>query len=190
MILLVASCSYFPYDETYNFTKGYIFGYEEDKVTDEEFLQREFSFLNLKVGRSPAIKMVLAYADKDIFEWRSNDDLRIFTKDGLIIKSVGFSSDISMRSYSNDDALFTNLTNPSLYQAPTSIIKTDVKEIMFNYLGKEVEAIQETYEISVPAINWKHQAHIISKDQVVLSTIQQVNPLSPSIKIDYYLKFK
>ena len=51
--------------------------------------------------------MVLAYVDDGRQEWRSNDDLRLFTRDGRIEKTVGLNSDISI-TYKNT---FISLTN-------------------------------------------------------------------------------
>ena len=61
--------------------------------------------------------MVLAYVDDGRQEWRSNDDLRLFTRDGRIEKTVGLNSDISI-TYKNT---FISLTNPDLRQSPLEI---------------------------------------------------------------------
>ena len=63
VLLFLSSCTLFPYDETVTYASGYLFGFEGDIVLEEEYDERKFSFLNLKIGRSPSINMVLAYVD-------------------------------------------------------------------------------------------------------------------------------
>ena len=186
VLFLLSSCTLFPYDETVTYARGYLFGFEGDIVLEEEYEDRQFSFLNLKIGRSPSINMVLAYADDGRQEWRSNDDLRLFTRDGIIEKSVGLNSDIDVK-YEN---AFISLTNPDLRQSPLEIELIKEAPITFNYLGEDVEALYKAYRDNVPSIGWEQIVEVISKDNVPLRTIQQLNPLMPKTRIDFYFKFK
>ena len=186
MLLFLSGCTLFPYEETVTYGSGYLFGFETDIVLEEEYAERQFSFLNLKIGRSPAINMVLAYVDDGREEWRSNDDLRLFTRDGRIEKTLGLNSDISI-AYENS---FISLTNPDLRK---SLLETElIKEapIKFNYLGEDIEAVYKAYRYYVPSIAWEQTVEVITKDDVPLRTIQQINPLMPKVRIDYYFKFK
>ena len=175
VLLFLSSCTLFPYDETVTYASGYLFGFEGDIVLEEEYEERKFSFLNLKIGRSPSINMVLAYVDDGRQEWRSNDDLRLFTRDGIIEKSVGLNSDIDVK-YEN---AFISLTNPDLRQSPLEIELIKEAPITFNYLGEDVEALYKAYRYNVPSIGWEQIVEVISKDNVPLRTIQQLNPLMP-----------
>ena len=186
VLLFLSSCTLFPYDETVTYASGYLFGFEGDIVLEEEYEERKFSFLNLKIGRSPSINMVLAYVDDGRQEWRSNDDLRLFTRDGRIEKSVGLNSDIDVK-YEN---AFISLTNPDLRQSPLEIELIKEAPITFNYLGEDVEALYKAYRYNVPSIGWEQIVEVISKDNVPLRTIQQLNPLMPKTRIDFYFKFK
>lgn len=186
VLLFLSSCTLFPYDETVTYASGYLFGFEGDIVLEEEYEERKFSFLNLKIGRSPSINMVLAYVDDGRQEWRSNDDLRLFTRDGRIEKSVGLNSDINVE-YEN---AFISLTNPDLRQSPLEIELIKEAPITFNYLGEDVEALYKAYRYNVPSIGWEQIVEVISKDNVPLRTIQQLNPLMPKTRIDFYFKFK
>ena len=186
VLLFLSSCTLFPYDETVTYASGYLFGFEGDIVLEEEYEERKFSFLNLKIGRSPSINMVLAYVDDGRQEWRSNDDLRLFTRDGRIEKSVGLNSDINVK-YEN---AFISLTNPNLRQSPLEIELIKEAPITFNYLGEDVEALYKAYRYNVPSIGWEQIVEVISKDNVPLRTIQQLNPLMPKTRIDFYFKFK
>ena len=186
VLLFLSSCTLFPYDETVTYASGYLFGFEGDIVLEEEYEERKFSFLNLKIGRSPSINMVLAYVDDGRQEWRSNDDLRLFTRDGIIEKSVGHNSDIDVK-YEN---AFISLTNPDLRQSPLEIELIKEAPITFNYLGEDVEALYKAYRYNVPSIGWEQIVEVISKDNVPLRTIQQLNPLMPKTRIDFYFKFK
>ena len=186
ILLFLSSCTLFPYDETITYARGYLFGFDGDIVLEEEYGERQFSFLNLKIGRSPSINMVLAYVDDGRQEWRSNDDLRLFTRDGRIEKSVGLNSDINVE-YEN---AFISLTNPNLRQSPLEIELIKEAPITFNYLGEDVEALYKAYRYNVPSIGWEQIVEVISKDNVPLRTIQQLNPLMPKTRIDFYFKFK
>ena len=186
ILLFLSSCTLFPYDETITYARGYLFGFDGDIVLEEEYAERQFSFLNLKIGRSPSINMVLAYVDDGRQEWRSNDDLRLFTRDGIIEKSVGLNSDIDVK-YEN---AFISLTNPDLRQSPLEIELIKEAPITFNYLGEDVEALYKAYRYNVPSIGWEQIVEVISKDNVPLRTIQQLNPLMPKTRIDFYFKFK
>ena len=185
ILLFLSSCTLFPYDETITYARGYLFGFDGDIVLEEEYAERQFSFLNLKIGRSPSINMVLAYVDDGRQEWRSNDDLRLFTRDGRIEKTVGLNSDISI-AYKNT---FISLTNPDLRQSPLEIELIKEEPILFNYLGEDIEATYKAFRYNVPSIGWEQTVEVISKDNLPLRTTQQINPLMPKTRIDFYFKF-
>ena len=52
-----------------------------------------------------------------------------------------------------------------------------------------IEATYKAFRYNVPGIGWEQTVEVISKDNLPLRTIQQINPLMPKTRIDFYFKF-
>ena len=84
---ILVSCTSIPFtaSESYTLIKGYTFGFAGDNVTQEDFDNNTYSFAVAKFGRGPSSKLVLAFIRDGVYEWRSSDNVSIYTKDGIVI---------------------------------------------------------------------------------------------------------
>ena len=92
-LIFLTSCSNIAYSEQARFIVGYFGSFESDTVSEEYFKNAKFSFANVKIGRGPASTIVLAYINDGVYEWRSADNIKIYTNKEILLRSSGFETD-------------------------------------------------------------------------------------------------
>jgi hypothetical protein len=183
ILILLNSCSTFQssgYSELFGTLKNYALN-SDTVLTDQFIIDFPYSFAMVKIGRSPSIRMVLLSVDKNIYEWVSSDRIKIFTKRGKIVKTIGLEFDIDFQNISLKKEIFSSQTfkvnffNPKLYNVTVKsdfeIIKSQIKE-----------------SSSYSEINWNVTNHYVLKDGKVSESIQRIHPHFPEIKIQFFLK--
>ena len=100
LVFLVSSCGNLPITYAQNFSdvNKVIFGFPEYEITEKIFNEYEFSFAKVQFERGPHSILILAYIDEDIYEWVGTDNVRLFTKNGRVIKTSGLKNDFEIRS--------------------------------------------------------------------------------------------
>ena len=92
LLIVLSSCSVLHdnsgYSEIFGTLKNYALG-SNINITEQFIEDFPYSFAIVQIGRSPEIRMVLLSAENNIYEWVSSDKIRIFTKRGKIIKTIG-----------------------------------------------------------------------------------------------------
>ena len=89
IIFLISSCGNLPITYAQNFSdvNNVIFGFPKKEITEEIFDEYEFSFAKVQFDRGPYSILILAYIDGEIYEWVGADNVRLFTKNGRVIKT-------------------------------------------------------------------------------------------------------
>mgnify|MGYP005640385409 CR=1 FL=1 len=203
LILSLTSCSAdlfesFAYRDIFLFYKGYITGFDSDVISEEVFKRYEYSFANVKIGRGEASTVVLAYIEDNVYEWRSNDGIKIFTVNGMIVKTEGFESDmtadkfdvLNSKNHSKEFISYLAFKNPDLYRSAlyNKIFYHKTHKMPIERLGGEVNADIMTHTIELPIIKWKAKNQYYLYNDIVIRTEQFIHPNMPKIKIDFYLK--
>ena len=113
-VLLLSSCNAieqaFTYSDAAKFLKGYATGFPSDTISSEELANFDVSFANIKIGRAPSSTVVLAYNNQGSHEWVSRDEVQVFTKNGYLYKTIGFSKDVTYESFDFKDESMLNKT--------------------------------------------------------------------------------
>ena len=202
LIIFISSCSSLMSDfaptDTYLSIKNYVFGFPSLNISYADYKKKEDSFAVIKFGRGPSSTIYLAYVKNGIYEWRSNDGVKIYTLNGMIVETEGLPHDMRFDSecFQNNASNFITsescrltLVNPDLSQAyskTTPIEESSAKVLRF---GKEIEVTQYKMRIEVPSIRWSKQNVFIVDDGDVLSTLQNIHPKLPSVYIEYFLVY-
>jgi hypothetical protein len=144
--LTLGSCAQLPLAYAQNFSEvnKVIFGFPEYDITQERFDKFEFSFAKIKFDRGPHAIVILAFVDNGIYEWAGKDNVKIFTKDGRVIKTSGLLTDFEIRSPKNIPEI-TSLNTSSKNNISRFLSAIDFRPSFLS--GKEVEAAQEYYEL-------------------------------------------
>tara|TARA_B100001250_G_scaffold408166_1_gene430089 strand:+ start:2262 stop:2909 length:648 start_codon:yes stop_codon:yes gene_type:complete len=203
LIFLLSSCSMdifeqFSYREIFLFYKGYIAGFDSDVISKDVFEKYEYSFANVKIGRGAASTVVLAYIKDGVYEWRSNDGIKIYTYNGMIVETVGFDSDFKADifdilddSYQGREfSTYVAFKNPDLYRSEVKnrIFKHKTHAEVIERLGGEINAEIFTHSFSLPIIKWEAKNEYYTYNDRVIRSEQYIHPNMPLIRMDFYLK--
>ena len=96
MLFLLSSCGNLPiaYIQNFSSINDVLFGFDEYEITKEVYESYEYSFIKVRFGRGPHSILILAYINNGIYEWVGQDDVRIFTKNGRVISTVGLPNNL------------------------------------------------------------------------------------------------
>lgn len=194
-IVFFHSCTSFTYSDSAKYLVGYFSSFESDNISIDFYNNQRFSFANVKIGRGPASTIVLAYINEGKYEWRSSDNIRIYTRNERIIETSGFQTDSAFFYNSHPEFIdgdtgsgTVTFRNPDLIRANFNYTISEKKpsEIIFLDQLYSVEVYEELFEI--PIIRWTSKNIYYVKDGKVLRSVSQINPNIPKIKIDFYYK--
>jgi len=204
LIFALSSCSSLPslnYLEAAKDSAKYITGRNDFEITNENFINQEYSFVKVRFGRSTPILMILAYEDQGIFEWVDAESRKIYTYKGKIIELDGFKNDLKIQNpQSKITNLYTSTGNDYAvdFYSPTllslnvnsSISINQNTQFTLNRLGKEEEFVRIEEVLNAPLINWtKKNIYYFDEDNQIFKTKQHVHPRMPAISIEYYIKY-
>ena len=203
LIFLQSSCSSlannFVSTDALLTIKNYISGYPDLIISYDDFMKRDSSFAVIKFGRGPSSIVSLAYIKNNIYEWRSNDGIKIFTKEGAIIKTVGLKHDMELNPSCLDQILAVELLekqscklsfyNPDLEKAHASVQLVKKEDRSISRLGKNIFIKENIVRLNVPSIKWSKENSFYISDGQVISSIQHVHPRLPKMHIEYYFVY-
>ena len=201
-IVLMSSCSSvmnnFAPTDSFVSIKNYITGFPQPHISQEDYNKYDSSFAVIRFGRGPVSIMSLAYARNGIYEWRSNDGIKIYTQNGIIIKTDGLIHDMEFAPTCFDSNLLNlpsiqsckvSLYNPDLNQAYSTFTisaKPDTSVLRFE---KKIPVSELKAKIDIPSIRWSKENTFYLDQNVVLSAIQYIHPRLAPVYIEYYLVY-
>jgi len=199
IIIFITSCGNLPiaYIQNFSSVNNVIFGYKDFKITNDIFDSYEYSFIKVRFGRGAHSILILAYVNNDIYEWVGEDDVRIFTKNGRVIKTLGLNQNLEIKNSRNillpeslNSYESVNLYSPDVYSVTMSS-KFFSEDAQLEKLESKIEVnrIEEHFEIS--SIGWKETNYyfVNSSTNMVEETFQHIHPRLPLMKVEYYYKF-
>ena len=191
VLLTLSACSSFAYNDSANYLYGYLFGFKSE-VTKGFYDDFDFSFATIKFGRGPESIIVLAeIIEKDTYKFVSNDQIKIYVKNGFIIKTEGMENDINYIGFSGfkNYSSLTTFDNPSLYRAETSNQFQVVGNEKIKWLASTVDTQKINHSISIPIIKWKTEIYYyVDYKGNLLRTEQKFHPNIPKATINFYFK--
>ena len=104
VLLTLSSCGNLPiaYIQNFSSINDVVFGFEDYEVTNEVFESFENSFIKVRFGRGPHSILILAFINDDVFEWVGRDNVRIFTKNGRVVKTLGLEHNFEITHARNE----------------------------------------------------------------------------------------
>ncbi len=203
LTLAISSCSNFPlYNYGFNVVKENYLSLNSI-VVDEEYIQNsQYAFIRVRFGSSRSALLTLLRSKDGVLEWISADDIRLFTYNGKIVKTLGLPNDIEILNYQENYAFLeldkefsyiTNFYEPRLLEQVTSIkVKNKgYKKIKNPIQGKKklrTTLIEE--KIYFASINWnrKNKFYYNDNNQIEMTT-QYLHPFSSPITIEFIKKY-
>ena len=162
-------------------------------ISQEEINRIPYASLQMKIGRSPFSLIVLEEDLGDSLKWTSSNLIKIYTKNGKIIKFSGIDNElVSLQMDPNNPLLTGTLTNstdedltafytfrnPDLFDMP---IKSNFKflfEEEIIYLGEKImvhKFIEKSYE-NLIRWNFENLYWINPVNNEVIKSIQNITP--------------
>jgi len=91
ILSLLSSCGNLPiaYVQNFSSVNNVVFGYPDYKISQEIFEDYDNSFIKVRFGKGPHSILILAYINDDVYEWVGIDDVKLFTMNGRVIKTIG-----------------------------------------------------------------------------------------------------
>ncbi len=199
ILIILTGCGNLPiaYIQNFSSVNNVIFGFPEYEITNEIYDSYESSFMKIRFGKGPHAILILAYIDNDIYEWVGSDDVRIFTYQGRIIRTIGLPHNFEIKKFRNDiipntmsSMELVNLYNPDLYSATINQL-FKIKSSKIKKLENEliVNKIYEDFNIS--SIGWSGtNLYYQNKDTLRIEAVEQeIHPRLPKVKVEYYIKY-
>jgi hypothetical protein len=206
LLLLISSCSSLNVDSSaFGATKDFVF--KEKINVDAEFISsRSFSFILVTFKRNQAIFVLSNISNDQIYTWTGTNSETIKTFNGMVVEISNFDPEFSVlvtKNYflnnnfldpGNEFNLLVNLFKPDLEQLNirhTSLVDLDRGVWPFSIFSKQNKDNSRLVQLkkSNALIGWNAIDSYFVKDDLVIKTIQSINPLYPSIKIEFFYKF-
>jgi hypothetical protein len=185
-LLLLSSCGNLPiaYIQNFSSVNNVVFGYPDYDISQDIFDEYDNSFMKVRFGKGPHSILILAYIKNDVYEWVGTDDVRLFTLNGRVIKTVGLDhnfelpnprkANFSMQHSFEPLSLIgrvqrllgtgskaqettyeaINLFNPDLYSATLSSAMSSSSDSLIRF-GDKVDAVRFQAISQIESIGWK-----------------------------------
>ncbi|MDB4112396.1 YjbF family lipoprotein [bacterium] len=185
-LLLLSSCGNLPiaYIQNFSSVNNVVFGYPDYEISQDIFDEYDNSFMKVRFGKGPHSILILAYIKDDVYEWVGTDDVRLFTSNGRVIKTIGLDHNFELpnprkSNFSNQQRIeqlnfigrlqrflgtgskdqetsyeVINLFNPDLYSATLSSAMSSSADSLIRF-GDKVDAVRFEEVSQIESIGWK-----------------------------------
>jgi len=198
IFILLGSCASLPisYRDLPKDIYRLAFGYPNFVVTQSTFNSYPYSFAKVGFGKGQSVIMILESTDDNLFTWVGQDGVKLITKNGRVIKSMGLPHDVDIKPSIHRDNFASgeyfevvNFSHPILLNADlfSSIEFKELSSLI--YLEKEISVNVFTESIAIENIGWsnKNVYYLDSKSRVIKAT-QSLHPFLDQLHIEFYLK--
>lgn len=181
--------------------------FSNEDISQEEINKIPYASLQMKIGRSPFSLIVLEEDLGDSLKWTSSNLIKIYTKNGKIIKFSGIDNElVSLQMDPNNPLLTGTLTdstdedltafytfrNPDLFDMPIKSNFKFLSEEEIIYLEEKIlvnKFIEKSYE-NLIRWNFENLYWINPVNNEVIKSIQNITPKNPRIEYKITREYK
>jgi hypothetical protein len=167
-----------------------------------------FASMQVRLGRAPNVLVVLEEDRQGLLKWTSSNQIKIYTKNGKIIRLTGTDNELDLLDIGSNHPLlnpgllnsdldmslttFYNFRNPNLYNLPIKIEFKYLREEELIIMGQKVETLlfEETSKKNDIYWEFANLYWIDKKDKSVLKSIQSFTPKNPKLFSTITRKYK
>ena len=142
------------------------------------------------------IFLILNSVKNGVYEWVSADLNSIYTYNGLIVKSAGLPSNISLRNYRNFfPSSATQLSTILEFDKPLLAGATLNLTLMSSNIKSKSNDIYKNLDVyefrrEVRSIRWQAKdTYWVNDQNLVVYARQEVHPHMPAVQLEYFYKF-
>ncbi len=199
ILISISGCGNLPIAYIQNFSQvnSVIFGFPEYEITKEIYDNYDNSFMKIRFGRGPHAILILAYINEGVYEWVGADDVKIYTLNGRIIRTLGLPHNFELKKFNdeidvslNPSYELLNLYNPDAYSIKMKkVFSSKNAKIKRLEESKKVIRIKEVFDVD--DIGWSGSNYFYRNiDTMEIEMIEQnIHPRLPKVKVEYYLKY-
>lgn len=196
--ILLGSCTSLPisYKDLPKDIYRLTFGYPNVEVTQSIFNSYQYSFAKVGFGKGQSVIMILESTDDNLFTWVGQDGVKLITKNGRVIKSMGLPHDVDIKPSIHRDNFASgeyfevvNFSHPILLNADL-LSFIEFKELSnLIYLENEMSVNVFTENIAIENIGWSNEnVYYLDSSNRVIKTTQHLHPFLDQMHIEFYLK--
>ena len=181
--------------------------FSNEDISQEEINKIPYASLQMKIGRSPFSLIVLEEDLGDSLKWTSSNLIKIYTKNGKIIKFSGIDNElVSLQMDPNNPLLtgiltdstdedltaFYTFRNPDLFDMPIKSNFKFLSEEEIIYLEEKIlvnKFIEKSYE-NLIRWNFENLYWINPVNNEVIKSIQNITPKNPRIEYKITREYK
>lgn len=180
LALLLQSCAVIQPSEAPNILKTLILGADKINVSESFYEEMEYSFVNVRIGRSASAILVLSSVDNDLYTWLGPNKERIITQDGKVLHTSGLRHNINYLEFTSIDNIHKSVYMLELLN-PSAII-----EVELEYSKLKNQVIENFY---TPVLDWRGKnLYFIDDSGTTYKSIQHYHPMAPKITLEFYFK--
>jgi hypothetical protein len=174
-------------------------------ISAERINSIPYASLQVRLGRGQNTLMVLEEESQGILKWTSSNLVKIYTKNGFIIKFKGLENEldfvdldkshpIEVGNFDLRKKLFTSFytfNNPKLFRLPIKTKISFLREEKLKILDRIHNAKVYEEESIENLISWKFKNHYwVDFNGNIIKSIQSFTPKNPKITILYTKKYE
>ena len=198
ILVLTMSCSSGSiYRELFN-SISILFETPKD-ISNNEVEKIPYDVMQVRLGRSKNILIVLEEVKDDILKWTSSNQIKVYTKNGLIVRLTGLENELDLLELDKNHPLNTNQFNindkldllsfytfkhPNLFRLPVKTKFYFLRSENIDLLGNSIKTNLFVEKAQKNLINWEFSNYYwISDQNEVLKSIQSFTPLNEEMHL-------
>ncbi len=168
-------------------------------ISNNEVEKIPYDVMQVRLGRSKNILIVLEEVKDDILKWTSSNQIKVYTKNGLIVRLTGLENELDLLELDKNHPFNTNQFNindkldllsfytfkhPNLFRLPIKTKFYFLRSENIDLLGNTIETNLFVEEAQKNLINWEFSNfYWISDQNEVLKSIQSFTPLNEEMHL-------
>ena len=198
ILVLTMSCSSGSiYRELFN-SISILFETPKD-ISNNEVEKIPYDVMQVRLGRSKNILIVLEEVKDDILKWTSSNQIKVYTKNGLIVRLTGLENELDLLELDKNHPLNTNQFNinnkldllsfytfkhPNLFRLPVKTKFYFLRSENIDLLGNTIKTNLFVEKAQKNLINWEFSNfYWISDQNEVLKSTQSFTPLNEEMHL-------
>ena len=158
-----------------------------------------YDVMQVRLGRSKNILIVLEEVNYDILKWNSSNQIKVYTKNGLIVRLTGLENELDLLELDKNHPLNTNQFNinnkldllsfytfkhPNLFRLPVKTKFYFLRSENIDLLGNTIKTNFFVEKAQKNLINWEFSNfYWISDQNEVLKSTQSFTPLNEEMHL-------
>ncbi len=174
-------------------------------ITQDQIDKIPYATMQARFGKTKNSLVVLEEEKNDILKWTSSNLIKIYTKNGYIIKVSGTENELDLieldrnhpaitKKFLSEDEIYTSFYNfdkPKLFNLPVKTVITYLRNEKIEVLGTEINSMLFKEEALNNLISWNFTNYFwVDLEGNILKSEQSFTPQNPKAFLKITKKYK